>query len=64
MRKCQQTGDDNEISFNVKFLTDLLRTIEEKQIIMELNSPLEASAFKLEKDPDFLHIIMPVRVAE
>ncbi len=60
----KQEGEDNEISFNVKYLNDLLRNVDAKQITMEINSPLESALFKVDNDPDFLHVIMPVRVQE
>lgn len=59
-----QEGEKNEISFNAKYLLDLLKNIEEKEVIMELANALEPAAFKTEKDPNFLHIIMPVRVQD
>lgn len=60
----EQEGEDNEIAFNIKFLTDFLRSIPEESLSMELSSPIEPALFKTEGDPDFLHIIMPVRVQE
>ncbi len=60
----EQTGEDNEIAFNVKFLSDLLRVAGEKRITLAINGPLESALFTLEKDTDFLHVIMPVRVQE
>ncbi len=59
-----QEGEDNEVAFNIKFLNDLLRAAGEKSIVMEINGPLEAARFTLEKDKEFLHVIMPVRVQE
>lgn len=60
----EQTGDDNEIAFNVKYLSEILRVVGEKRISLSINGPLEASLFTLEKDTSFLHVIMPVRVQE
>ena len=59
-----QKGPDAAISFNVKFLTDLLRNIDDKEILMELNTPTDPALFKTSKDSEFLHVIMPVRVQE
>ncbi len=59
-----QTGEENEIAFNVKYLGDLLRVVDEKTITLAINGPLEAALFTLEKDTNFLHVIMPVRVQE
>lgn len=60
----EQTGEENEIAFNVKFLSDLLRVTGEKRIKLAINGPLDAALFTLEKDKEFLHVIMPVRVQE
>ena len=60
----EQEGEDNEIAFNIKFLMDLLRNIQEKTLVMELSSPVEPATFRIPEDPDFLHIIMPVRLQE
>src|SRR3989344_1408928 len=60
----EQEGEDNEIAFNIKFLMDLLRNIQEKTITIELSSPVEPATFRIPEDPDFLHIIMPVRLQE
>ncbi|HVZ67699.1 MAG TPA: DNA polymerase III subunit beta [Patescibacteria group bacterium] len=60
----KQDGEDNEISFNVKYITDALKYIQDKQVVIDLLSPVEPAVFKSESDPDFIHIIMPVRVQE
>lgn len=60
----EQKGGDNEIAFNSKFLGDLLRALPDERLSMEINGALEPAVFKTEKDSDFLHIIMPVRVAD
>lgn len=60
----KQTGEANEIAFNIKFLMDLLRNISSKEIIMQVSSPIEPALFKTAEDEGFLHIIMPVRVQE
>ena len=60
----EQEGEDNEIAFNIKFLMDVLKNAEDKQITIELSSAVEPAAFKFPEDSSFLHIIMPVRVQE
>lgn len=60
----EHEGEGNEIVFNIKFLLDLLRNTPEKRMIMEMNTPFEPGVFRFEKDPSFLHVIMPVRVQE
>ncbi|HVT00702.1 MAG TPA: DNA polymerase III subunit beta [Patescibacteria group bacterium] len=60
----KQDGDDNESSFNIKYITDALKNIQDKEVIIDLLSPVEPAVFKSESDPDFIHIIMPVRVQD
>lgn len=62
--EAKKTGDDNEIAFNVKFLMDLLKNIEDQTVSMEISSAVEPAIFRTEEDRDFLHVIMPVRVQE
>lgn len=57
-------GEDQKIAFNYKFLLDLLNHVEDKTILIEILRADAPVAFKLEKNLDFLHIIMPVRIQE
>ncbi|MEO6508811.1 MAG: DNA polymerase III subunit beta [Patescibacteria group bacterium] len=60
----EMEGEDQKIAFNYKFVLDLLNHVDEKTVIMEILRPDAPVAFKLEKNKDFLHIIMPVRIQE
>ena len=56
------TGEENEIAFNAKYLLDLLGTVDDENLVFEMTGPLSPGVFKSEKDPGFLHLIMPIRV--
>lgn len=60
----QQVGDDNHIAFNVKFLLDFLRSVNGKTVTLQINSPFEPALLTTDDDPEFFHVIMPVRVQE
>lgn len=53
---------EGDISFNYKFLEDFLRAAVGEEIIMEFNNASSPGVFTDPKDPDFLHLIMPVKV--
>jgi len=53
---------EGEISFNYKFLEDFLRAVEGEEVVMEFNNASSPGVFTDPKDPDFLHLIMPVKV--
>jgi len=55
-------GDDFETGFNVRFLSDMVNTLESKTIIFETNGPTSPGVFLDSKDDDFIHVIMPMRL--
>lgn len=57
-------GEEQRIAFNYKFLLELLSRLEGKKITIELLRSDSPAVFKSEKNPGFLHIIMPVRIQE
>lgn len=56
----KQTGEDAVVSFNVKYLQDLVRTLSEDTIVMGLNSSNEPAVFEVE-GKKFKHVIMPIQ---
>ncbi len=60
----QVTGEQIKIAFNFKFLLDFLSHLEAEKVIIELVKPDSPAVFKPDKNPNFLHIIMPVRIQE
>ena len=51
-----------EIAFNYRFLEDFLHVVVGDEVEMKLNDAASPAIFKDPKDPDFLHLIMPVRI--
>ena len=49
------------IALNYRFLEDFLSTVEGDEVSIELTDANSPGVFKDTKDPDFLHLIMPVR---
>ena len=56
--------DDLSIAFNYRFLEDLLNSIDGDNIEIGLTDANAPGIFKDPKDPDYLHLIMPVRIQE
>ena len=52
------------IAYNYRFLEDFLLTAEEDVVKLEFSDPNSPGLFLDSKDPDYLHIIMPVRLQE
>lgn len=57
-------GDGMIVAFNYKFILDFLNETDAKKITIELLRPDAPTVFKSDKNPEFLHIIMPVRIQE
>ena len=57
-------GENLEIAFNFKFLTDFLLVCKSSEILIELNESLTPVFFHDQSDSSFTHIIMPVRLQD
>jgi DNA polymerase-3 subunit beta len=56
-------GDPVEISFNAKYLIDLLSVMDSPQVVLETRNPDEnPGVFRMVGDEKFTHIIMPMRL--
>jgi len=53
-------GDEVEIAFNVKYMTDLLGVVNTPQVALETNSSTEPGVLKPVGQDGFIHIIMPM----
>lgn len=59
-----QSGDDNSIAFNIKFVQDYLKSVSGEKIKIHVNSSVEPALFTTDDDSGYLHVIMPVRVQD
>lgn len=57
-------GEGFEIAFNYRFLEEFLHAVSGEEIKIELSDPNSPGVFTDTKDPDFLHLIMPVKIQE
>lgn len=61
--EAQVEGEEFEVAFNFRFLTDLLVNFPGKEVVFESLGPLSPGVFKpSSKEIKFLHLVMPVRV--
>lgn len=63
-QEAEINGEKQKIAFNYKFLTDFLTNCFSKKIIIELLRADSPAVFKIEKNENFLHIIMPIRIQD
>lgn len=59
----EQEGGNINIAFNVKYLTDVVRYIDSEQIQINLNNAISPCIITPVGDPDYLHLVLPVRTA-
>lgn len=55
-------GGEVEIAFNYRYLLDFLASIDGEEVSFETEGATSPGVFKDTQDPDFLHLIMPVRI--
>ena len=60
----QLTGPALNISFNVTYLTDVLKIIEGETCHLGMNAPLKPITVKDVDDADFLYVLTPVRTSD
>lgn len=56
------TSSGFEIAYNYRFLEDFLNVTKGEDIVIEFSDSNAPGVFKNPKDPDFLHLIMPVKL--
>lgn len=55
-------GEPLDISFNIKYLIDVLRVIQDERVILESNGAANPGVLRPENRNDFIHVIMPMSV--
>ncbi len=61
--KSEVNGDKLEISFNVRYLCDVLRSINYEQLVVRLTGPLTPALIIPEDNKDYLSILVPARLS-
>jgi len=56
-------GTDVTVAFNPQFLLDGLNAIEGEEAVLETMDPLKPATLKGSDQPEFLHLLMPVRIS-
>lgn len=56
-----QNGNDLEVSFNSKYVSDILKNIDSDKILFLLNTSLSPACIKPSDDDNYTYIITPVR---
>lgn len=63
--ECDVSGEDNEVSLNVRYLQDALSVIKTKKVRFLMNDKLSACVLLPivddDEESDYLHIVMPLR---
>lgn len=60
--KAEGVADSFEIAFNYRFLEEFLHSVTGEEIKMEFGTVTSAGLFSDTSDPDYLHLIMPVKI--
>lgn len=56
-------GEPLDISFNIKYLIDVLRVISDERVVLQSNGASNPGVLRPENRDDFIHVIMPMSVA-
>jgi DNA polymerase-3 subunit beta len=53
-------GEPLDVSFNIKYLIEVLRVINEERVVLESNGPANPGVIRPEGRDDFVTVIMPM----
>jgi len=59
----EKEGDDLEIGFNSKYVIDVLKAVDDEQVVMEFNTSTTPCLVKPMTGNSFEYLILPVRIA-
>lgn len=60
---CEMAGEPLEIAFNAKYIIDILKTMDEEKIVMEMTSNISPCVIRPEGNDKSLFLVLPVRIA-
>lgn len=55
-------GMDLEIGFNPKFIIDVLKVLENEEIIMEFNSGIRPAILKTDEGDNYIYLVLPMKI--
>ena len=58
----ESEGDELEIAFNVKYMTDVIRVIEDDEFVLRFNSNISPCVFAPGEGGSFTYMVLPVRL--
>ena len=58
----KKTGDDIEIGFNARYIIDILKVIDDEDIILNFNSPITPCVITPVDGDRFIYMLFPVRI--
>ena len=54
------TGEDISISFNGRFIQEMLSNLNSKTVRMETSQKSEPAKFAIPQEDDYVHVMMPI----
>lgn len=54
----------DQIAFNVRLLTDVLKVVDSDKVVLEFSGPLSPGIIRPDNGSNYLYIIMPIRTTE
>ena len=56
------SGDELEVGFNVNYLLDVLNTVKDEQVRIQLKDPNSSALLNGQNSPDDVYVVMPMRL--
>ena len=60
--QCTQEGEDVEVFVNAKFVMDILKVLEQKEILIDFHSKNGPLVFKIPGDDSYIYLVLPIKM--
>ena len=59
---CQMEGEELEIAFNARYMSDVLKNLDEDEMYLCFNTNISPCVIRPVEGEDFLYLVLPVRI--
>ncbi len=60
---CEMEGDELVIGFNSKYVSDVLKSVGDEEVVLEMSSPISPCLVKPVEGDSYVYLVLPVRIS-
>ena len=60
---CECEGDELVIGFNSKYVSDVLKSVGDEEVVLEMSTPVSPCLIKPLEGDSYTYLVLPVRIS-